>query len=641
MQSYQETDTVQDLFDEIEHLIDIPFDQTSYKPIKNKDFHYKEEESDNSYSFERPILIESDSDDIEEELVTPNQAHCFKCDTPIFSTTDSLQVINNNNICLDCSTKKRSRSSSFTFSQLADKLKQSFGHSSSNTLLAPNIKTVDRRKSMPSMNSLFDQSNLGPPSPVPSRPSSRASSFIEDVKQFLAPLSRKNSRNSMHQDYQSMSPPTLEKKSSHQSLFDAINICKPSKPKQSPSYERRVIQVDEDAANHWVQDEFEFGAQAESSILPLRRKQIKQIESRQDRIDIYNNAYLECMNVETSLVPWIIKQTQKGPPDAWFGYTPPTREPKKIMGIFKRKPKENSNNLRAQQQQLGDDLLNRSTPLLQHRYSNSNLSISPNNSFGYVEDDQVTHSPVGYEEEEEEEYFEEQDDMPSLTTSFSPIYANESELKTQSSQPVSILKKTHPPQPCYDDYYDEGLGNTGQEYYTTKDQRRYSSVSPGYEQPMYAAEPPVSTTERRRGRKSNSRNYHNEYDRREEDYYNYHRHTPPAAVAVATPRNSSSRQYEEPTYFNDSIVVNKKRSSSRHSGYEEPRQSYKINHQEYYGMSVKMTPFMMEEWDIALDDLCDLYPRLDRHYINDFLRSAQGDFVTAKDMIMNMIMEIR
>lgn len=142
------------------------------------------------------------------------------------------------------------------------------------------------------MNSLFDQSNLGPPSPVPSRPSSRASSFIEDVKQFLAPLSRKNSRNSMHQDYQSVSPPTLEKKSSHQSLFDAINMCKPSKPKQSPSYERRVIQVDENAANHWVQDEFEFGAQAESSILPLRRKQIKQIESRQDRIDIYSKVYL-------------------------------------------------------------------------------------------------------------------------------------------------------------------------------------------------------------------------------------------------------------------------------------------------------------------------------------------------------------
>lgn len=25
------------------------------------------------------------------------------------------------------------------------------------------------------------------------------------------------------------------------------------------------------------------------------------------------------MKVETDLVPWIIQQTQKGPPDAWFG----------------------------------------------------------------------------------------------------------------------------------------------------------------------------------------------------------------------------------------------------------------------------------------------------------------------------------
>lgn len=355
------------------------------------------------------------------------------------------------------------------------------------------------------------------------------------------------------------------------------------------------------------------------------------------------------MKVETSLVPWIIKQTQKGPPDAWFGkcvyfnliltdiyssifflgYTPPTREPKKIMGIFKRKPKENSNNLRAQQQQLGDDLLNRSTPLLQHRYSNSNLSTSPN-SFGYVVDDQVTQSPVGYEEEEGS-YFEEENYTPSLTNSFSPTYTNEFELKTPSSQPVSILKKTYPPQPSYDEYdeydayYDEGIRNTGQEYYAPKDQRRYAPVSPGYEQPVYASEPPVST----RRRSSSHRNYH---DRREEDYYNYHR-TPPASA--------QRRQYEEPTYFNDSIVVNKRRSNNRHSGYEEPARQPKINHQEYYGMSVKMTPFMMEEWDIALDDLCDLYPRLDRHYINDFLRSAQGDFVTAKDMIMNMIMEIR
>jgi hypothetical protein len=48
-----------------------------------------------------------------------------------------------------------------------------------------------------------------------------------------------------------------------------------------------------------------------------------------------------------------------------------------------------------------------------------------------------------------------------------------------------------------------------------------------------------------------------------------------------------------------------------------------------------------EEWELALDDLCDLFPRLDRHYLDEFLVSAQGDFDAAKDMIMNMIMGIR
>ena len=92
-------DTVQDLYDEIEHLIDVPFNGNA-KEYQPKDFHYKyhdddeqqyeqlqyeeehqyrEEEQeqdqivpdftktkDNDYSFDRPILIESDSDDIEE-----------------------------------------------------------------------------------------------------------------------------------------------------------------------------------------------------------------------------------------------------------------------------------------------------------------------------------------------------------------------------------------------------------------------------------------------------------------------------------------------------------------------------------------------------------------------------------------------
>lgn len=225
------------------------------------------------------------------------EQYCYQCDKPITSS-QSLTVANN--ICHDCSTKKsRSRSGSFTFTQIADKLKQSFGHSSSNTLLPPGVKTVDRRKSIPTMDSLFDQ-QLERPSPVPSRPSSRASSFIEDVKQFLAPLSRKSSRNSMYQDYQQSSDPVLQKKSSHHSLLDAINICKPAKVKQAPSYERRIIQ-NEDVVN-WSREDEEvmgvhqnnswqdsyLGPSMENTIVPLRRKQIKKIESRQERTDIYS-----------------------------------------------------------------------------------------------------------------------------------------------------------------------------------------------------------------------------------------------------------------------------------------------------------------------------------------------------------------
>ncbi len=73
-------------------MIDIPFEKysppTTTTNYETKDFHYKEyhnyeleqeeereplaelnnaKERSNSYSFERPILIESDSDDIEEE----------------------------------------------------------------------------------------------------------------------------------------------------------------------------------------------------------------------------------------------------------------------------------------------------------------------------------------------------------------------------------------------------------------------------------------------------------------------------------------------------------------------------------------------------------------------------------------------
>ena len=247
---------------------------------------------------------------------------CTKCNRPITSQS----TLNVSQLCKDCSTrpkKGRTRSSSFTFSQIADKLKQSFGHSSSSQqLMAPNMTgNVDRRKSMPSMNDVFhhDQA-LAPPSPVPSRPSSRASSFIEDVKQFLAPLSRKSSRNSMNGDYQASLSPTPEgpkRKSSHSSLMDVINICKPSKPKQTPSYERRLIHQQDEYAQHntWTQEDEEVmgihqqqqgydetGEVYPSNIhIPLHTKQLKGVESRQDRLNIYSKSRLDVVLTCTKL----------------------------------------------------------------------------------------------------------------------------------------------------------------------------------------------------------------------------------------------------------------------------------------------------------------------------------------------------
>jgi hypothetical protein len=146
------------------------------------------------------------------------------------------------------------------------------------------------------MNSVFNN-NETIISPTPSRPSSRASSFIEDVKHFLAPLSRKSSRNSLYQEYNQQEQ-VVKKKTSHQSLFDAINICKP-KQNSTPSYERRIIH--QESNNNWaIEDEEVMGIHHSNGYhqqddqlalpqhIPIRRKQIKQIESRQDRIDIYS-----------------------------------------------------------------------------------------------------------------------------------------------------------------------------------------------------------------------------------------------------------------------------------------------------------------------------------------------------------------
>ncbi|KAL7323612.1 hypothetical protein PS15p_210238 [Mucor circinelloides] len=741
-QEYQ-TDTVEDLYNEIEHLIDVPFEKFSkdvqqyqiadntvsglehvdqhYQPSPQCQEHPKQAQnaSAEDASFERPILIESDSDEVEEELLTPDQQYtyitCYKCNKVLPFESNNALSVNNVNVCLDCSTKKRGRSRSF-ISEVADKLKNLGSSSNSVSLLSPSTAKMDRRKSMPSMNDAYTSSSLAP-SPTPSRPSSRASSFIEDVKQFLAPLSRKSSRNSMFQDYQQSDNASSHRhqgpsrKTSHNSLLDAINICKPrQKSHTSPSYERRIIDD-----NNWTQEDNEVmnifqqqqkqGLQDTEEIdvvqhIPIRRKQIKQIESRQDRIDIYNSAYLDCMQAPTDLVPWIIKQTQKGPPDDWFGYTPPaTREPKKVMGIFKRKVKSRGD-LRAQQLQLGDELLNRSTPLLHHRYSNSNLSVSPSANSMYMENADVVHSPSEISpqdyDENDQEYFDGYHEHPAASTAATSISPSQSAFspiedpltpptnRSQSAQPVSILKKTNSsrqlqqPDYAYDPYYQDTVPYDDIEdddYHSFNHGAMYNNdydYEYGYEQPSRHYAAPMHAPMRQRSSSSmvadrsrynnsrqqmmNEQDYHismnpvrrrrsRSRSRNEDYYYNdapaptpvYYDDTPSSYYdPVPPPHPVSSRRARD--HYQSPAATRTSSSNSRRSSLAT---SSSKKAQDYYGLSAKLTPFMMEEWEITLDELCDLFPRLDRHYINDFLRSAQGDFVTAKNMIMEMIMEIR
>ncbi|EPB89388.1 hypothetical protein HMPREF1544_03757 [Mucor circinelloides 1006PhL] len=740
-QEYQTVDTVEDLYNEIEHLIDVPFEKFSkdvqqyqiadntVSGLEHIDQHYQsspqcqehpkqaQNASTEDASFERPILIESDSDEVEEELLTPDQQYtyitCYKCNKVLPFEPNNALSVNNVNVCLDCSTKKRGRSRSF-ISEVADKLKNLGSSSNSVSLLSPSTAKMDRRKSMPSMNDAYTSSSLAP-SPTPSRPSSRASSFIEDVKQFLAPLSRKSSRNSMFQDYQqseNASPHHHQgpsRKTSHNSLLDAINICKPrQKSHTSPSYERRII--DE---NNWTQEDNEvmniFQQQQQQGLqnteeldvvqhIPIRRKQIKQIESRQDRIDIYNSAYLDCMQAPTDLVPWIIKQTQKGPPDDWFGYTPPaTREPKKVMGIFKRKVKSRGD-LRAQQLQLGDELLNRSTPLLHHRYSNSNLSVSPSANSMYMENADVVHSPSEISpqdyDENDQEYFDGYHEHPAASTAATSISPSQSAFspmedpltpptnRSQSAQPVSILKKTNSsrqlqqPDYAYDPYYQDTVPYDDIEdddYHNFNQGAMYNNdydYEYGYEQPSRHYAAPMHAPMRQRSSSSmvadrsrynnsrqqmmNEQDYHismnpirrrrsRSRSRNEDYYYNdapaptYYDDTPSSYYdPVPPPHPVSSRRARD--HHQSPAAMRTNSSNSRRSSLAT---SSSKKAQDYYGLSAKLTPFMMEEWEITLDELCDLFPRLDRHYINDFLRSAQGDFVTAKNMIMEMIMELR
>ncbi|CAO3689800.1 unnamed protein product [Rhizopus microsporus] len=505
---------------------------------------------------------------------------CHQCCRPM--------VGSDSNVCANCyiPKKQRPRSRSFTLDigQIADKIKQSL------QLPSPS-HSMTRRKSMPHMNN--DQ-HLEPPL---SRPSSRASSFIEDVKQFLAPLSRKSSRTSLFQEFQKEAQ--LERKGSHSSILDAINICKPKR--NSFSYERRVIQDDNDGET--MNEIMDLNRQ---KIPSLRRKQMKQIESREERMHIYNAAYFQCMETKTGLIPWITKQAQKGPPDDWFGYTPPPKQPKKFLGIFKRKTK--TNDLRAQQMALNEELLSRLPSLS----SNSVYNTSP-------VDFEQSYDPEENEEEIQQQQQPEEYEQEVYDTSYSSSTVTD----IPTPQPISILKKSNSNRNIYDDYYyQEPLYHERDEFDMIPSELDYIKKKPSRRSRTPEYIDYLDGSQRRSSRRPNTysnvngayysqqqqrrrRSFHmNEEDEEEEEDYYY---IPPMAL-----RNDSRRYHQRPS---------RRRSNKVSSEY--------------------IPPYMMEDWKIVLDDLCEIFPRLDRHYIHKFLVSAHGDFDTAKEMIMNMIMEVQ
>ncbi|KAI9278930.1 hypothetical protein BDA99DRAFT_493488 [Phascolomyces articulosus] len=63
---------------------------------------------------------------------------------------------------------------------------------------------------------------------------------------------------------------------------------------------------------------------------------IRTLDSKEQRMAAYNNAYYHCIMAKSNLIPWLTKQYSKGPPDAMFDYTPkPKKMQRKLLGMFK------------------------------------------------------------------------------------------------------------------------------------------------------------------------------------------------------------------------------------------------------------------------------------------------------------------
>ncbi|KAI8885069.1 hypothetical protein K501DRAFT_332226 [Backusella circina FSU 941] len=633
----------------------VDYEQQYYQQQQQQQQQQQEEEEEveeEDYVYERPILVESDSDEQgdDEEITTPDPysglpphqpALCYHCcqsltyDEERQGGHDTLTV--EPPLCSSCAIihsrqqKKKSklkRPKSFTseglFGQMAGKIKQSVN------FLSPGKSSMDRRKSMSSL-------EIPPISTTPmdasgglgiSRPSSRASSIIEDVKHFLSPiqgaLSRKSSRTSLLDDDRT----GPQRKSSHTSLLDAFNLCKP-KPKQQTAFERRGFtdylpegtgeEDDDDDGFHLLDIE---------PYVPLRRKQIREVDALWERVEIYNRAFADCMESQTNVLPWIVKQSQKGPPDAYFGYIPPAREPRKIFGVFKVKPKVREE---PTQQKLGIDISRISTPLRHQTSRNSVLSIS---------------SPIDYLSKPDEF-----DTMVTLEKPNAPAAVQQ--------QPVSILKKKK--STCDDDYMNAPLVEEEEENYRQASYRSSSAQRPM----MHHRQSRSSLYDYPPQRAMTPQHYPEDFYYRPRGYYFDPRDDfAPRDHFVPrddfSPRDHFAQQRGEKSP-RDKFVVSPRhhhpqqqqyhRRHHQHEEEEEEEEDFYDDVEEYdsqdeddqrrgyYGNNIKMTPLRMEEWENALDILCDEFPRLDRAYLNDFLRSARGDFVTAKNMVMEMIME--
>lgn len=279
------------------------------------------------------------------------------------------------------------------------------------------------------------------------------------------------------------------------------------------------------------------------------------------------------------------------------------------------------------------------------------MSVSPNDQSFIFPDDQaaefstspgaITPQDLSFENEQNDYY--DQQEEEEQQEDFHEAYHEKPHTmpgdnsRPSSTQPVSILKKTHSstqlkpnyndeeehfPPDEYDQYDEEG----GNDYYYAQPPRRQRSYR--QENTNYAP-----------GHIHTKRSMEFSRNRRGGDDYFY---APPRTMTPTrsrTPTRSMTPTRNNMTprpYYDDPYYEPPRRS--RRNSYREPEE-------EYHGGRRRRTPsytydhYEYDEWEANLDELCDTFPRLDRAYVNDFLNSAQGDFMLAKSMIIDMIMD--